>query len=129
MKRNFILISIFFISSSLLASDYVIYSITQDFPMGEPNEILKKDFYINIGSNQGIKKGTSLDVYRNILSVYSNKTKKIHKHRIRIGKVRIIHVDEQSSIAKKEFLFDTTRTPNLEFKDFMIGDHISISVK
>ena len=129
MKKGLFAILICLITISVPAKSYIIYNINQDFPMGEPNEVLKKDYYINMGSNQGIKKGTILDIYRDVLGVNPYKAKKIYPHKVKIGKIKIIHADEQSSIAKKEFFFDTPYNPNLEFKDFMIGDYVAVSVE
>ena len=129
MKRNLLVILTCLITTSLSAQSYIIYNVTQDFPMGNPNEVLRKNYYINMGSNQGIQEGTVLNIYRDILGVYPYKAKKIYQHKVKIGKIRIIHVDEQSSIAKKESFFDTIDDPNLELKDFIVGDYAAVSVE
>ena len=62
-------------SQSIWARSYVIFSLAQDLSMGTENEIIRKNYYVNMGSGQGVKKDSLLDVFR-IVSVqnpYDNK--------------------------------------------------------
>ena len=52
-----IMATLVFTASMAIAKDYVIYSISQDIPMGYPKEVLRKNFYIDMGKNQGVVKG------------------------------------------------------------------------
>ena len=129
MKRYLLIVLAFLITPSLPAKNYIIYNITQDFPMGYPKEVLMKNYYVNIGTNQGMKKGTILNIYRDILGVYPYKAKEFYRHKVKIGTLKIIHADEQSSIANKKSFIDNINNPNLEIKDFIIGDYVSVSVE
>jgi len=56
--------------------EYIIYSVAQDIPMGIENEVINKNYYINMGIKQGLDQGTILDVFRIISRVDPYKTKK-----------------------------------------------------
>jgi hypothetical protein len=58
------LIAFTFTTSLAIAKDFVIYSIAQDIPMGNKDEVIRKNFYVDMGSSQGVKKGSVLEVYR-----------------------------------------------------------------
>lgn len=112
-----------------MAKDYVIYSISQDFPMGYEKEIIYKNFYIDMGKNQGISKGSLLDVYRivSILDPYENK--KRFNHKIKIGEVKVLHSEESSSIGVLNKIESTEDTPVFEIGKLMIGDVVTAHVK
>ena len=88
--KSFILLASLLICSPLWARSYVIFSMTQDLSMGADNEIIRKNYYINMGSGQGVKKDSLLDVFR-IVSVqnpYDNK-KRVN-YRVKIGTLKEI---------------------------------------
>lgn len=118
------------ISTSMAVSrDYVIYSIVQDFPMGEPNEIIKKNFYINMGSNQGIMKGAVLDVFRNIARNDPYTNKKTYYHSVKIGELQVLHSENENAIATlKQNLKEDLTAPLFEIKKFMIGDKVAVKI-
>jgi hypothetical protein len=134
MKKFFELPTIFmlclvFTASMAIAKDYVIYSISQDFPMGTKDEVLRKNFYIDMGKSQGISKGSVLDVYRiiSILDPYENK--KRFNHKIKVGEIKILHSEETSSIGVVNKLEKEEETPILEVGNLMIGDVVGAHVK
>ena len=75
-----------------LARDYQIYSIMQDVPMGNEKEIVRKNYYINMGTSQGLSKGSSLDVYRalSLQNPYDGSNRVNYK--VKVGTLEIIHV-------------------------------------
>jgi hypothetical protein len=128
LQLFFIIVSIFTASMSF-SKDYVIYSIAQEFPMGVPGEVLKKNFYVNMGANQGIKEGTTLDVFRMISVLDPYESKKRYSHKIKIGELSVLHAEESSSIGVLKKTMDSTEDPLFEIGKLMIGDHVNVSVK
>lgn len=122
-------IFITFSSSISWAKDYVIYSISQEIPMGYKDEIIKKNFYMDMGANQGVKKGVLLDVYRvvSVLDPYENKKRFTHK--IKIGEVKVLHTEESSSIGILNKLEAGEEAPVFEIGKMMIGDIVAVKVK
>jgi len=127
MKLLTLLISLF-LSQSIWARTYVIFSMNQDLPMGYENEVIRKNYYINMGSGQGVKKDSVLDVFR-IISVqnpYDNKKRENYK--VKIGELKVLHASDEASIATLKEYEKNEETPIFELPQFMIGDHIAINV-
>ena len=132
MKATIIILLIFIAtahSRSIFAKDYIVYSIAQDIPMGEQNETLKKNFYIDMGKNQGIKKGTSIEVYRVISRLDPYKTNQRHRYKIKIGELEVIHSEDEFSIAFLKNLSGIEGSGTyFEYDNVMIGDKVSVKI-
>jgi hypothetical protein len=127
MKLLTLLIT-FLLSSTLWARSYVIFSMAQDLSMGEENEVIRKNYYVNLGNGQGIKKDSILNVHR-IISVqnpYDNKKRVNYK--VKIGELKVLHTSDEAAIAKVNKYETNEETPIFEIPQFMIGDHVSINV-
>lgn len=110
------------------AKNYVIYSITQDIPMGEANEIPKKNFYVNMGKNQGVHEGSTIDVYRLISRDNSFETEKTTFFRVKIGELKIVHSEDENAIAVLgKFLVESPM--HFEINGLMIGDAVGFKTK
>lgn len=123
------MVTLAFTASMAIAKDYVIYSIAQDIPMGVEKEVLRKNFYIDMGKNQGVSKGSVLDVYRVVSVLDPYESKKRFNHRIKIGEVKILHAEDTSSIGVLNKLESEEETPVFEIGKLMIGDIVSAHVK
>lgn len=126
----FIIALLFAFSASMaFAKDYVIYSINQDIPMGTKDEIIRKNFYVDMGKNQGVTKGSVLDVYRivSVLDPYGGK--KRFNHKIKIGELKVLHSEETSSIGVINKFEEADETPVVEIEALMIGDLVNVHVK
>ncbi len=134
MKKYFelpvlFMVTLAFTASMAIAKDYVIYSISQDIPMGNEKEVLRKNFYIDMGKNQGVSKGSVLDVYRVVSVLDPYESKKRFNHKIKIGEVKILHSEDASSIGVLNKLENEEETPVFEIGKLMIGDVVSAHVK
>ena len=126
MKLSFLLLTLL-LCNSVSARSYVIFSMAQDLPMGFENETVRKNYYINMGSGQGVKKDSILDVFR-IISVqnpYDNKKRVNYK--VKIGELKVLHSTDEASIAMVNE-YEKENTPIFELDQFMIGDHVAINV-
>lgn len=126
MKICTLLILMFF-SVPTFAKDFVIFSMTQDLSMGQEDEVIRKNYYVNLGKGQGVTKDSVLDVHR-IISVqnpYDNKKRVNYK--VKIGELKVVHSSDEASIAMVHRYLDEDTI--FEIPKFMIGDHVSISVK
>lgn len=134
MKKYFelpvlFIIALTFTASMAIAKDYVIYSISQDLPMGNKGEVVRKNFYVDMGTNQGLKKGSLLDVYRVVSVLDPYESKKRYNHRVKIGEVKILHAEDSSAIAVLNKLEQEDETPVFEIGKMMIGDIVTVKVK
>jgi hypothetical protein len=123
-----ILLSLLICTQTLWARSYVIFSLAQDLSMGKEGEQIRKNYYVNMGSGQGVKKDSVLDVHR-IISVqnpYDNKKRVNYK--VKIGELKILHSSDEASIAMVNEYEKEEETPIFELPQFMVGDHVSINV-
>ena len=120
---------ILFLIPNAFGESQIIYSVDQDIPMGYDNEIVKKNYYVNIGENLGVKSGTVLDVFRILSRVNPYQNSKRVNYKIKIGELEVLHTEEEASVAKYSKFYNNAKSPFVEIDDFMIGDHVSISVK
>ena len=134
MKKYFelpvlIMVTLVFTASMAIAKDYVIYSISQDIPMGVEKEVIRKNFYIDMGKNQGVSKGSVLDVFRVVSVLDPYESKKRFNHKIKIGEVKVLHSEEGSSIGVLNKIENEEETPVFEIGKLMIGDVVTAHVK
>lgn len=111
-----------------ISKDYIIFSILQDFSMGIEKEVLKKNYYINIGSKQGVFKDTELDVFRliSLLDPYQGKSR--YNYKVKIGTLKVLHSEDDIAIAALESIRTEKDDPYFELNGFMVGDSVKVSI-
>lgn len=116
------------LGQAVQARSYVIFSMAQDLSMGTDGEIIRKNYYVNMGAGQGVKKDSVLNVFRivSIQNPYDNKKRVNYK--VKIGELKVIHSSEEAAIAMVKEYEKDDQTPIFELPQFMIGDHVSINV-
>ncbi len=116
------------LTQSLWAKTFVIFSMNQELNMGVEEKPLRKNYFVNMGTNQGVKKDTVLDVYRiiSVLNPYDNKKRVNYK--VKIGELKVITSSEDAAIAFVEEYLPKEETPIFDLEQFMVGDHVAISV-
>jgi hypothetical protein len=128
MKKLTLLALLLTSSLKIKAENFMIYSIAQDFPMGIPGEVLRKNYYINIGLEQGVTSGTELSVYRliSITNPFAKNKQEIVNHKVKIGEIKVIHSETNHAIAtSSEFNLKESEL-FFEVDSVMIGDHIAV---
>lgn len=131
-KRNLQIIMglIFMFTASMgFARDFIIFSIVQDLPMGYQEEVVNKNFYVNIGSEQGVAEGTTLDVYRTISRRDPYKRKTRYKYNIKIGELEVLHTEKDTAIATLKELNAGKDLKVYDIGNFMVGDRVNVKVK
>lgn len=104
------------------SADFVVYSVYKELDMGNPGETPQKDFYVNLGSAQGVKTGSRLEVLRR-LSSYDLQTEKLYKEvTFPIAHLKIIHVEANAAIARLDKMLAADKTPAMTPRAVMIGD-------
>jgi len=130
LSIHIIMIFVFVFTASMgFARDYIIYSIVQDVPMGYENEVVKKNFYVNMGSKQGVKAGTQLDVFRTISRLDPYETKKRYSYKVKIGELKVLHTEDNTAIGSLSKLNLGEETPLFDVNNFMIGDKVNVHIK
>jgi hypothetical protein len=101
-----------------------VYSIYKELDMGNPGEMPKKDFFINMGSSNGLHAGSSVEVYRKT-STYDTLSEKLYRDIVfPIARLKVIHVESNAAVARIEKFLPTDKTPILNPPGIMVGDLI-----
>jgi len=111
------------------AKDHLIYSVSEDLPMGEEKEITRRNYYVNIGAAQGVSKGTTLNVFRRISKSNPYDNKRRVNYNVPIGQLEVIHVEEGAAIGYIKTINKAIKDPIFDINNFMIGDHVSVNIK
>src|SRR5690606_39652968 len=81
-----------------LSDDAIVYSVYKGMDLGNPNEHVQKDYFVNVGTNQGIRVGTILEVARKT-PTYDLTTDKLYKDLIfPFALLRVIHAEKDAAI-------------------------------
>ncbi|MBC7396760.1 MAG: hypothetical protein H7333_04880 [Bdellovibrionales bacterium] len=104
------------------ADDFNVYQVHRGIDLGESDQQPPKDIFINMGSKNGLKKGVVLDVYRKISSFDDYSQKLIGDHMIPVGRIKVIHADDKSSIARLDKYVSIEQEPAMLPQAIMIGD-------
>ena len=97
--------------------------------MGFESEVIKKNYYVNIGQQQGVEQGTHLDVFRVVSRLDPYGDKKRYNFKVKIGELEVLHTEESSAIGILKSLHKDEKSPYFEINNFMIGDKVSVKVK
>jgi hypothetical protein len=84
------------------AADYVVYSVYKELDLGFPGEAPQKDFFVNMGTAQGVHPGTLLKVYRRV-STYDLMSEKLYRDvSFPIARLKVIHAENNAAICRLE---------------------------
>ena len=124
-----LLISITFFVTTLGFSsprDFSVYNVASSIPMGTPGEVRLKDYYVNMGSNQGLKKGDFLEALRRLPS-YDLMDQEFSRDLIfPIAVLKVIHVQSNAAICRLEKMLPLQSTPSISPLSVMVGDYIRV---
>jgi hypothetical protein len=120
---------LFLLPLTLFAKDYVIYSVAHDLPLSNEEKPKAKNYYINMGSVQGLKKGALRDVYRSVMKTDPYETKKKFNYRMKIGELKVIHSESEAAVAVLNKLEEEEDAPIIDVEALMIGDAVEIKVR
>jgi hypothetical protein len=107
------------------AQEFVVYGVHKDLDLGNPGETPQKDYYLNMGSSQGVREGSLIEVHRR-MPTYDLIAEKLHKDVIfPIARLKVIHAESNASIARLEKVLPADKTPVTGSpRAVMVGDLI-----
>jgi len=125
-SRLQIFLLIIFLSSISFAKDVTVFDVRRPLAMDD-SQHTPKDFYINAGSNDGMKVGMIVAVQRRqaLYDVYQNKSP--GDLVVMVGQLRIIHVQAEISVARLESITKNDESPAVDFDAVMVGDKVDLS--
>jgi hypothetical protein len=121
-----VFLELIFASSTALADESTVYQVYRPIDLGEGGAPPPKDIFISMGADQGLRKGSTLDVYRRIASFDNLTQKHMGDHMIPVGKIKVIHVDGKTAIARADRFVSVEQEPALLPQAVMIGDIVRL---
>lgn len=126
MKHVLFLITLIIAAPLAQAKDAVVYGVYTALKMGDEKEVAQKDYYISIGSRQGVSRGAKVKVYRKI-STHDLIAKKLQTDiEFPIAEIKIIHVDEEASVGRLVRMLPPDETPAGSPGAILVGDRIAL---
>jgi hypothetical protein len=124
-RRIFLILIANLIGHTVFAKEATIFDERRPLAM-ENDQVLPKDYFINAGSNDGLKPGVILTIYRHqtLYDVYQNKSP--GDLIVAVGELKIIHAQGDISVARLESLHKHDDYPNVEFDAIMVGDKVDL---
>lgn len=132
LSRNIAYLGIFLISvirpGTAIGAEFFVTSLVRDFPM-KAGETVYKDYYVNAGTNNGLRKGLVIEASRKLAVNDNINSKLIGDTLIKIARLRLIHVDKSFAIARLVKFYEKESTPVAGYDSVMIGDLIEVAEK
>lgn len=114
--------------TAAVAGDYKVFGIRTDFTMADDQPTFR-DVYVNMGTNQGIKPGSTLDAYRVITTIDELNQRTGRNISFKIAKLKVIHAETDLAIARVTQFLPPDSTPIGSFTNVMVGDEVEVSKK
>ena len=109
------------------SDDFVVYNVYKALDLGNPDETPRRDFYVNMGTSQGVHDGATLEVLRTV-STYDLKTEKLYKDvAFPIAHLKVIHVENNVAVARLDKMLPIDKTPSITPRAVMVGDHVRVA--
>lgn len=124
--RLIIVAILLFFGFRTFAKDVYIFDAKRQLSLN-PGEIKPKDFYINAGTESGLKPNVIVTVSRrqSLYDPYQNKA--AGDILVPVAEIRILYSQDGLSVARLEKMFDRGFLPALEFDGIMVGDRLDLS--
>jgi len=110
------------------AADFFVTAIVRDVPM-KSGETIYKDYYVNAGTNNGLRKGLVIEATRKLPGYDNINSKLLGDLSVKIARLKLIHVDKTISVARLMKFYDKDTTPLSGIDAVMIGDLIEVADK
>jgi len=126
LRRIFIALFILAQSLSVRAKEATVFNVYRPLAM-ENGENPPKDYYINAGSQDGLRVGMLVSVTRRqtLYDPYQNKSP--GELSVQVGLLRVVHVQNEISVARLESLNDSSFRPVLDLATILVGDRVDLS--
>ncbi len=123
----FIVIGVSIMPKAVFAADpvYSVFDIKKTIPLNSYQKVYR-DFYVNLGADQGAKAGSILAVYRRqgVVDYYRNT---LHDDLlVPVAHMKVIQAGKTMSVARMESLTPSKQIPVVEFNSIMMGDRVEL---
>lgn len=111
-----------------LAGQFKVFGVRTDFPMAD-GQVSFRDVYVNIGTNQGVKNGSTLEAYRVVTTVDEINQTSGRNISFKIAKLKVIHSEPELAVARVVQMLPPESTPLSSYTNIMVGDEIEVAKK
>lgn len=120
-----LVLTLFSFATNVQAKEVQVIEIRKNLQLtnGEP---VFTDYYLNAGDDLGIKPGTTFVLYRRVNVIDRLGTNQGRALSLPVGKIKIIYVAKDLSVARVDKLEENKNTPVLEHRGVMLGDLINV---
>lgn len=125
MYRLVVILSLLF-AGAVFAEDMVIFDVRHNIRLDD-NEPRYRDYYINAGSQRGLKKGQVFKVTRSISLYDAYQNRSPGDLAVEVAEIEIIYSQDQIAVARDHQTLDRKKRPLLDNDFVMIGDRIDPS--
>ncbi len=129
MVRYFLIPLAFIIYTATVAladsKEYSIFDVRRTFAMKDSDPIYR-DYYINMGSDNGLQVGDTLSVKRHVPIIDSYKNKAQGDMIVQIAKIKVIHSQPSMSVARTIAESSYQNIPVVQFEQIMMGDRVEL---
>lgn len=108
------------------SADVSIVEIRRNIPLSDTDPVYK-DFYINGGSDAGLKKNSVLTVYRKLAMRDASGTQNYGELSIPVGQIKIIAIQKGLAVGREHKLISRDDEPMLEQIGIMTGDQVDLA--
>lgn len=123
---RWIVLAVLSIASSAFAADVTIFDARKSLSLSD-SEPSYRDFYLNGGTDAGLKAGMIFSVIRKLPLYDTYENRSPGDLVIRVGKIKIIHVQKNISVARLHSMLTRDNLPLLEDNFIMVGDKLDLA--
>ena len=109
-------------------TEYRVFDLKKTLPIDEKEKIYY-DYYLSLGSDQGVQPGDVINVYRRVPIVDNYSTINHNDMQIAVGQLKIIYSQPTMSIGRIIKHKRPANMPVLEFEKIMIGDRVEMGTR
>ncbi|OFZ82922.1 MAG: hypothetical protein A2583_16745 [Bdellovibrionales bacterium RIFOXYD1_FULL_53_11] len=109
-------------SAESRGADFMVYSVYRGVDLGITGEQPQKDYFVSIGSDNGVRVGAQLEVIRKVPSYDVTNQKLFRDLAFPIAKLKVIHVENNAAIARLDKMHPADSTPVISPRAVMVGD-------
>jgi hypothetical protein len=106
--------------------DFTVFDVRKTLSLHDDDPVYK-DFYVNMGTESGVKIGDIVAVYRRVpvIDVYRNKAQ--GDLVVPIAHLRVIHTQKTMSVCRLAAAVNQKQIPVLQFDAVMMGDRVELA--
>lgn len=118
-------ILILIISQSIFAADISVVDVRRNIPLSDDEPVIK-DFYLNAGVDDGIKKNLVVTVYRGLNIRDASGAQSFGEIIVPVGQLQVVSVYPKLSVAREYKVISRDENAMLEQPGIMNGDKVEL---